>query len=1059
MKFSWVLVALASATATATATATGTATDTAFFNKIFRRRGRVEAPQSVCEQAYEGACVSRGTRCHRNEAEVSGGCPGDSRCCTHEKKRAHVVSAPGSKCELAGATCIDERSGARCIGGARWRGMCPGHGGVLCCRRGTDVPVSEPAVVPAVVPAAGSECESRGGSCLNRRVRNECSGGGFTRFICPGDNKVQCCIPNQAAESEPESESESESGSEPAPPSEPESEPESGSESESGSETANGHVAAPTSTCVAEGGQCFDTRVNSACGGRYAKGLCPGVWQVRCCLPPVEDSGSNSDSQEQTQEQTQEDNSSNSDSQEQTQEPTPEDNSNNSDSQEQTQEPTPEDNSNNSDSQEQTQEPTPEDNNNGDSQVEEEDKEQEAQESDSRCKREGGSCFNTQLGRCSGELRSGLCPGKSHIRCCFAAGEDSEGGEQTAPVDVTVDDKSPRCTSAGGSCRDTRAAGSSCDGEYRSGLCHGASSIQCCIEVAEPVITPNPRPSIEEAREESAPPAEREDKRTEDVQPEPHHAPAPAEEAAEEAREREHAAETDAEEAETPARPSGHYPAPNSKCEKLGSHCQDRSVNGVCAGGDFAGGMCPGNQNIVCCVPNAGDATPVAGDEQQPVRFGSGSSEEEETAAAEEDSTTEEVGKDGPMRPYVAPTETGESDNFEDEDGASGPCRHPGTDGGPCLGGYRGVCARDTTSQLAFSASGDAALCDRGLKCVMADRESLSLAQALAAEEPYRHSGRTKARWDKGAPLPLDTRFARASPQATALAAKIIDVARRWRDEFNRNGRCKTLDRCGGDNTCNAVARQKEREFISKAQCTMLQSTLKDFGVINPWCAGFASSVLRTWKEENLSEIDPTFEVPAEPAVAFWRDWAFCNGHDVVSTRNLRPEDIRAGDFVIKATSHIGIATGETRVWSEAPDNWSIESIDGNTQDSGVPCRDTASMPAMHNMNEVDAGRNSGYMQYACRSRHDYGAIIRLRGITRDAKYRRRCWDRLRGLCNNARGFKCQDPRGLPPGAKPQNFCAYTPLWTRIAGAECPRGFSSRANKCPGSVSKCCVKN
>ena len=67
-----------------------------------------------------------------------------------------------------------------------------------------------------------------------------------------------------------------------------------------------------------------------------------------------------------------------------------------------------------------------------------------------------GMCIDTGTTSCDGELRSGLCPGSTSIRCC-------------QPL--------PTCGS-NGRCIDTNRT--SCDGTLRSGLCPGSSNIRCC---------------------------------------------------------------------------------------------------------------------------------------------------------------------------------------------------------------------------------------------------------------------------------------------------------------------------------------------------------------------------------------------------------------------------------------------------------------------------------------------------------------------------------------------------------------------------------------------------
>jgi len=110
-----------------------------------------------------------------------------------------------------------------------------------------------------------------------------------------------------------------------------------------------------------------------------------------------------------------------------------------------------------------------------------------------------GTCINTNLATCAGNLVSGKCSGPANIRCCIETyGTCSVGGRNGRCVPSTScsgnsysglcpGPSSVRCcipnygtcSSGGvtGTCQET----SSCTGTVKTGLCAGPSSITCCL--------------------------------------------------------------------------------------------------------------------------------------------------------------------------------------------------------------------------------------------------------------------------------------------------------------------------------------------------------------------------------------------------------------------------------------------------------------------------------------------------------------------------------------------------------------------------------------------------
>jgi hypothetical protein len=389
-------------------------------------------------------------------------------------------------------------------------------------------------------------------------------------------------------------------------------------------------------------------------------------------------------------------------------------------------------------------------------------------------------------------------------------------------------------------------------------------------------------------------------------------------------------------------------------------------------------------------------------------------------------------------------------------------CQAPGAENAPCLGGYRGTCVRGSASNAFSHMDANLHLCSEpGLVCSMQNSGDVNAANAMVREDASRHTGKTTGNELVQGVLPLDAQFTPRSSEEDELASRIVGTAERYVRRFNGNT-CPGEGQCP-QNECNRVAKEKEREFLSNSQCSFLSETMGPFGVVNPWCAAFVDVILRQWKADNLRgsnggpRVDETFELPEHVAVRFWRDWAFCHGHEVVPIRNLGPNDIRAGDLVIKSTSHIGIATGKTRVWDGHADSWAVESLDGNTLRNGVPCDRMTNMPGAHVAGQYDASRNSGWAQYACRSNKDYNVVIRLRGLTPGAGYKQRCWGQLQDMCDKNSYNKCQNLGNpeLNKNGKIKAFCAHTSFWSQQGG--CPNGLRGQSGLCYGQGNRCCL--
>lgn len=92
------------------------------------------------------------------------------------------------------------------------------------------------------------------------------------------------------------------------------------------------------------------------------------------------------------------------------------------------------------------------------------------------CVSAGGTCIDTnstsQVNSCKKagkSIVSGLCPGKSNIKCCLKVGIGGGLGGG-----VAADTK---CKNAGGSCMNKY----SCKGTYKTGLCSGDANNICCL--------------------------------------------------------------------------------------------------------------------------------------------------------------------------------------------------------------------------------------------------------------------------------------------------------------------------------------------------------------------------------------------------------------------------------------------------------------------------------------------------------------------------------------------------------------------------------------------------
>jgi len=114
-------------------------------------------------------------------------------------------------------------------------------------------------VVLALVVAqvSASRCSARGGVCQDRN-KNAC-GTSYVAGLCPGAANIQCCLPKS-------------SGAVPA-------------------QTSGTVIRSPANLsgpnkCSAQGGRCMSSTGN-ACSTGFKKGLCPGEFDIQCCLPPA----------------------------------------------------------------------------------------------------------------------------------------------------------------------------------------------------------------------------------------------------------------------------------------------------------------------------------------------------------------------------------------------------------------------------------------------------------------------------------------------------------------------------------------------------------------------------------------------------------------------------------------------------------------------------------------------------------------------------------------------------------------------------------------------------
>jgi len=118
-------------------------------------------------------------------------------------------------------------------------------------------------------------------------------------------------------------------------------------------------------------------------------------------------------------------------------------------------------------------------------------------EKESQCTSVGGQCMNPNS--CSGNVKTGLCPGGNDNKCCVPKEKESKctsaGGQCMNPDNCsgTVKDglcpggndnkccvpkeKESKCTSAGGQCMNP----DNCPGIVKDGLCPGGNDNKCCV--------------------------------------------------------------------------------------------------------------------------------------------------------------------------------------------------------------------------------------------------------------------------------------------------------------------------------------------------------------------------------------------------------------------------------------------------------------------------------------------------------------------------------------------------------------------------------------------------
>jgi len=111
-------------------------------------------------------------------------------------------------------------------------------------------------VAQSAASSAVSKCASRGGACQDRN-KAACATS-YVAGLCPGAANIQCCLPRGSLVD---------------------------------ARTTGTVVRTPVdlagpNLCVNQGGRCMSSTGNT-CGTGFKKGLCPGDFDIQCCLPPA----------------------------------------------------------------------------------------------------------------------------------------------------------------------------------------------------------------------------------------------------------------------------------------------------------------------------------------------------------------------------------------------------------------------------------------------------------------------------------------------------------------------------------------------------------------------------------------------------------------------------------------------------------------------------------------------------------------------------------------------------------------------------------------------------
>jgi len=107
-----------------------------------------------------------------------------------------------------------------------------------------------------VAQTSASKCAARGGTCKDK-TKSACAST-FVAGLCPGSANIQCCLPASAATVRPQ--------------------------------TTGTVIRTPVNLngpnkCTAQNGRCMSSSGN-ACATGFKAGLCPGEFDIKCCLPP-----------------------------------------------------------------------------------------------------------------------------------------------------------------------------------------------------------------------------------------------------------------------------------------------------------------------------------------------------------------------------------------------------------------------------------------------------------------------------------------------------------------------------------------------------------------------------------------------------------------------------------------------------------------------------------------------------------------------------------------------------------------------------------------------------